>query len=95
MPRFYFHLRDHEYLHEDTEGMDLPDIQAAFAEVLKSEQELASEPLGTAGIEFEITDISGRTIFKVPVSRNQQSGLRAQGSQETTSAPREGRRFHS
>ena len=84
MPRFFFHLRDHENLHEDTEGMDLPDLHAALNETLRSEQELVNEPLGVEGLEFEITDSSGRTVLKVPVSGGQQSSLH---SRSTYGAP--------
>ena len=67
MAQFFFHVRDQEYLHEDDEGMDLPDLHAALDEVLRADQELGADPIRTDGLEFEITDSQGRTLLKVPV----------------------------
>jgi hypothetical protein len=76
MPRFFFHLRDQECLHEDTEGMDLTNLHAALSETLRSKRELADEPLGRASLEFEIADSSRQNIIKVPICRDQQGGER-------------------
>jgi uncharacterized protein DUF6894 len=67
MPRFFFHVRDQHYLHEDQEGIELPDLQAVLEEALRTDRELAVEPAGLYGLEFEITDSSGRTVLKVPI----------------------------
>ena len=67
MPRYFFHLRDQHYLHEDQEGIELPDLQAVLEEALRTDRELAVEPVGLYGLEFEITDSSGRTVLKVPI----------------------------
>ena len=67
MPRFFFHVRDQHYLHEDREGIELPDLQAVLEEALRTDRELAVEPAGLYGLEFEITDSSGRTVLKVPI----------------------------
>ena len=67
MPRYFFHVRDQHYLHEDEEGMDLPDLQAALEEALRTDREWVVEPAGFSGLEFEITDSSGRTMLKVPI----------------------------
>ena len=67
MPRFFFHVRDQHYLHEDQEGIELPDLQAVLEEALRTDRELSMERAGLFGLEFEITDSSGRTVLKVPI----------------------------
>ncbi len=67
MPRYFFHVRDQHYLHEDREGIELPDLQAVLEEALRADRELAVESAGLYGLEFEITDSSGRTVLKVPI----------------------------
>lgn len=67
MSRFFFHIRDQHYLHEDQEGIELPDLHAVLEEALRADRELAVEPAGLYGLEFEITDSSGRTVLKVPI----------------------------
>jgi hypothetical protein len=67
MPLYFFHVRDQHYLHEDKEGIELPDLQAVLEEALRTDRELAVEPAGLYGLEFEITDCSGRTVLKVPI----------------------------
>jgi hypothetical protein len=67
MPRFFFHIRDQQYLHEDREGIELPDLQAVLEEALRTDHELAVEPVALYGLEFEITDSDGRTVLKVPI----------------------------
>ena len=73
MPRYYFHLRNQEDLLEDHEGMDLPDIQAALEEALRVDRDLALEPAGIYGLEFEITDSAGKPLLKVPVQERRRS----------------------
>ena len=67
MPFFFFHLRDQGHLHEDDTGVDLPDLHAALEEVLRTNRELAGEPIGRDGLEFEIADSSGCVVLKVPI----------------------------
>ncbi len=68
MPLFFFHLRDRDYLHEDSEGVELPDIHAALEEAARAIRELAAEPSEIYyGLEFEIADSSGRVILRVPI----------------------------
>ena len=91
MPLFFFHLRDQDYLHEDQEGMELPDLEAALKEALRVDRELAVEPVGLYGLEFEIADECGRTLLKVPIQerrRNPDLPLlsRAQNEERRSSA---------
>ncbi len=70
MPLYFFHIRDQHYLHEDEEGMDLPDLHAVLEEALRTDRELSElsvERAGLYGLEFEITDSNGRTVLKVPI----------------------------
>ncbi len=67
MPRYFFHIRDQHYLHEDEEGIDLPDLRAVLEEALRADRELSVETAGIYGLEFEITDSNGRTVLKVPI----------------------------
>ena len=67
MPLYFFHIRDQHYLHADREGIDLPDLRAVLEEALRADRELAVEPASLCGLEFEITDSSGRTVLKVPI----------------------------
>ncbi len=76
MPRYFFHLRDQDQLHEDCEGMDLPDLQSALEEVLRTNRELAAEPAGIYGLEFEIADSKGQTLLTMPVQACRRSRSR-------------------
>ncbi len=67
MPLYFFHIRDQHYLHEDREGIELPDLQAVLEEALRTDRDLLVEGAGIYGLEFEITDGSGRTVLKVPI----------------------------
>ena len=67
MPLFFFHFRDQGHLHEDKKGVDLPDLHAALEEVLRTIRELAGEPIGNDGLEFEIADSSGCVVLRVPI----------------------------
>lgn len=67
MPLFFFHFRDQGHLHEDRKGVDLPDLHAALEEVLRTTRELAGEPIGSDGLEFEIADSSGCVVLRVPI----------------------------
>jgi hypothetical protein len=73
MPRYYFHLRNQDDLLEDHEGIDLPDLQAALEEGLRTDRELSLDPAGLYGLEFEITDSAGKTLLKVPVQERRRS----------------------
>ncbi len=74
MPRYFFHLRHQDdLLVEDHEGMDLADLQAALEEALRVDRDLAIDPAGVYGLEFEITDTSGKTLLKVPVQERRRS----------------------
>ncbi len=98
MPLFFFHFRDQGYLHEDRKGVDLPDLHAALEEVLRTTRELAGEPIGSDGLEFEIADSSGCVVLKVPIKerRCSPSVLPRPGNinVEQHSSPRHGPKYH-
>ena len=74
MPRYYFHLHSQEgLLVEDHEGMDLPDLKAALEEALRVDRDLTLDPAGLYGLEFEITDSTGKPLLKVPVQERRRS----------------------
>ena len=73
MPRYFFHVRDQHYLHEDGEGIELPDLQAVLQEALRIDRELSVEMAPIYGLEFEITDSSGRTALKVPIQERRRN----------------------
>ncbi len=99
MPLFFFHLRDQDYLHEDEEGTDLQDLHAALEEALHANREFADEQVGVYGLEFEITDSSGRTVLKVPIQERRRNPdlaaqPRADGEERRSSAAGKPRHLH-
>ena len=74
MPRFFFHISNKDIVAEDCEGVDLPDLHAALERVLDTYRQLALDPSEAHGLEFIITDSSGRVLLRVPVpERHHQS----------------------
>ncbi len=73
MPRFFFHLHEQDYLHEDSEGTDLPDLRAVLEEVLRTKRELTEEPVPIYGLEFVVVDSSGSVVLKVPIQERRRS----------------------
>jgi hypothetical protein len=62
MERFYFHIRADGILIPDEEGMDLPDAQAAVAELRASARDLcATHPSGM----IEMTDAHGKVLTQI------------------------------
>jgi hypothetical protein len=73
MPRYFFHLRGEDLLVEDLEGMDLPNLHAALAEVVRAKREIASDGAGVDGLAFEVATREGRVLLKVPVDEGQRA----------------------
>jgi hypothetical protein len=69
MPRFYFHIRDGDWLIADPEGGDLPDLDAAWAVAAAALRRAAAVAHGAAkaasGRRFEIVDGAGRVLATV------------------------------
>lgn len=70
MPRFFFHVRDADgEFSRDTEGQELPDLEAARAEAISANREMLGECLLHGGSlnhrEIEIADESGAVLARV------------------------------
>lgn len=67
---YYFHIRDDFGVVEDTDGIELADMAALLAEVVRSANELSREAATHRGMRFEIADAAGRTVLVVPVQES-------------------------
>jgi len=69
MPAYYFHVWENGVLIRDSDGLDLPDMDAVHEEVKNSiVSVLQEEDLDelSADRAFQIDDHLGRTVLKVP-----------------------------
>ena len=73
MPRYFFNLRGDNLLVEDLEGMDLPNLHAALAEVVRANREITSDGTSVGGLAFEVATREGRTLLRVPVDKDQRA----------------------
>jgi hypothetical protein len=64
---YYFHIRDNLGVVEDIDGVELPDMAALLAEVIRSVSELSREVSPHRSMRFEIADAEGRTVLVAPV----------------------------
>jgi hypothetical protein len=64
---YYFHIRDNFGVVEDTDGVELPDMAALIAEVIRSVNELSRDVSPHRSMRFEIADADGRTVLVAPV----------------------------
>ena len=71
MSHFYLHIRDGQWLVEDLDGADLPDLDAARTEAERSARALLEiqrvDGAVLAGQAFEIADASGQVLAVVPL----------------------------
>ena len=67
MTVFYFHFRDERGLIEDEEGLDLPTIDAALQETLRSAREFVQDTSPPTEMQIEVADGEGRILLKVPL----------------------------
>ena len=72
MARYYFHIRDHDRLIVDDEGLDLPGDAEAFAEAECSAGDLiADAALGGDDVAHQVIEVStpeGRLVGSVPLA---------------------------
>ena len=94
MPRFCFHVRDHDLLHEDDEGTDLPSLYAALDEALRVRSELLGELNGSSELVFEIADSVGRTVLRIPIQERQPCWTNLGGMRVEACRPFEQIRFN-
>jgi hypothetical protein len=70
MPRFYFHIRNHEDLVRDLEGVEMPNARAALDEAQEAAREILAEKVRKGeivdGNEFEVHDELGGKLFTLP-----------------------------
>lgn len=69
MPLFFFHLRDGSDVNEDSEGIELDDVDSARTEAITAACEMLAEQI-TLGIPigdqiFEVCDEGGVMVFKL------------------------------
>jgi hypothetical protein len=66
MPRFFFDFRNGE-TYPDAEGCDLPDLNAAIQEAVRSLPEIAAETLGAAAdkqsLSILVRDQGGTPVY--------------------------------
>ncbi|MEA3537370.1 DUF6894 family protein [Rhizobium sp. CC-YZS058] len=73
MPRFYFHVRLHDLVVEDADGLVLPDLAAARAEAIRGARVItAGEDEGGEDEGcFEISSEDGELLLEVPFHQPQ------------------------
>ena len=72
MPRYYFHVREGGELSRDTEGQDLPNVEAARREAIAASREILGDKLLHGGSlnsrTIEISDETGHVVDVVSSS---------------------------
>ena len=68
MPRYYFHCVD-----DDTEGLDLPDDEAARAQARETFAALVGDDTVKSGGHMEVLDNQGRRVIKMTFQVESQS----------------------
>ena len=70
MPQFFFNFRDEDGLDRDEEGLDLPDVDAAYLEAFEAAKEMWIEAIrdmrNPTRQSFEVADADGNTLVIVP-----------------------------
>jgi hypothetical protein len=70
MSRFFFHIRNHDELISDLEGVEMPNARAALKEAEDAAREILSEKVRKGdlidGNEFEVHDELGTRLFTLP-----------------------------
>ena len=70
MPQFFFNFRDESGLDPDREGLDLPDLDAAYMEAFEAAKEMWIEAIrdmrNPMRQSFEVSDAAGNTLIVVP-----------------------------
>jgi hypothetical protein len=72
MARFFFHVRLRGTRVEDSEGMDLPDVESARREAVESAKEMVANAITAhedlEGVAYEIADASGKIVLILPLA---------------------------
>ena len=65
MPRYYFHIRKGDTLTRDTQGEELPDVEAARDKAIATGRALLDERQGRTRPAIEIADETGHVVDEV------------------------------
>jgi hypothetical protein len=93
MTRFFFHVRDKDDISRDTEGQELPDLEAARREALSTQREILGERLLHGGSlddhQIEIANERGEVLAVLNTNDTlfQDGHLRSFNDDVTQSAP--------
>jgi hypothetical protein len=70
MPRYFFDIREGDEVIPDEEGMDLPDLEAAFREAAYSLAEMSSKESRVvgSGMAIVVRDASGTVVLDTALS---------------------------
>ena len=71
MPHFYFHLREGQARQDDSEGVTLPDAEAAFYQAFRSLRDRFGDgprdPRILGERQVEVEDESGVQVWTIPL----------------------------
>ncbi len=72
MAQYFFHLRNGNVLEPDEDGLELPDVDAAYLEAFRAAKDMWIEAIQTMDDnprdqQFEISDAGGRTLLVLPL----------------------------
>ncbi|MFN7023594.1 MAG: DUF6894 family protein [Pseudorhizobium sp.] len=71
MRRYYFHVRSHETLEKDPEGVELPSDTAALEEAVLAAREIICERIRAGAIvdgeQFEVSNDQGEVVHVLPL----------------------------
>ena len=69
VPKYHFNVKNESDIYVDNEGMNLPNLDAAYAEALRMARELITEvpEFGTCTF-IQVTDRTGKTVLTVRFS---------------------------
>jgi hypothetical protein len=77
MPRYFFHFHDGNLLEPDEDGLEMPDLDAAYLEAFEAAKEIWIDAIRTmhnpSRERFEVADDSGNTLLIVPLNEVMES----------------------
>jgi len=70
LPHFHFHVHDHLGLTHDSDGRELPDIEAARHEAVKGVRSILGDEVSRGLIDLrgriEVADPDGKVLLAIP-----------------------------
>ena len=77
MPRYFFHFHDGNVLDHDEDGLEMPDLDAAYLEAFEAAKDMWIEAIRTmhnpSRERFEVADDNGTTLLTVPLNEVMES----------------------